>query len=129
MVIETTKGPFDDSALERESVIVDDEKLYACDVVYRLPGTTEVICRMRGYHFAKVNPFETDPPDGMIPNEHGEKLHFSQLNKRLIVVDNDKEFSCAVEFKRPGDPAMWHRSAATSLKVTPAMQAVQGGVG
>jgi ribulose-5-phosphate 4-epimerase/fuculose-1-phosphate aldolase len=118
----------DDSLLEQERVVVDDEQRYAQDIVYRLKETGEVVCRMRGYTFEKVNPFAADVEEILIEEEGVRSTELtSSLLKQLVVVDNDREYSCAVEYRRPGSDVIVHRSAATSLKAFPAMQSAQGG--
>ena len=116
--IQTTRGEVEETLLDKFVYPVDDAKHWGSVVEYCFKDDGSSAAKFLS-GFAKVNPFEADPPGGVIDiEEDGQRAVASvtAFEKNLVVVDNDHEFSCAVEYRRPGSTVIVHRSADVKLK-------------
>jgi hypothetical protein len=74
--------------------------------------------------FAKVNPFEADPPSGTVTTDFQDgngflEMPVSLLDKKLIVTDNENEYTCRVEYRVKGsgdEGKVVHASVDVKLK-------------
>jgi hypothetical protein len=128
MELETTRGPVDEADLLAEPVLVDDEKWYARGTLYRFPDGEKAA--FSGVSFDKKNPFADAQTEGEIEiEENGVRLMVdaATLERKVVVsVDDEREFTCAVEYRRQGSDVIVKRSVAVQLKTVPGLDAEQG---
>jgi hypothetical protein len=122
MLVETTKGTFDEADLSVEVVPHDTAELFAFDRRYYACGSNEVIAIYRDVKFHKVNPFAETPE--FVQTEGG-LVASTTLEKTLGRVDDANEFSCWVEYRLLGK--IVHRSADVKLKKVPEPTQSQAG--
>src|SRR4051812_39312481 len=102
MLIQTTRGPIDDSELEVERVEVDDAQMFAVDFRYRRlgapfmdgevsrrgPTDPEVICTMRQVKIWKFNPLtEITTTQGIMKRD--------ELDISVVITDTPNEYTQA----------------------------------
>lgn len=120
-MIETTRGPMEESALEKTEGVIDGERSFVRWTEFRVPGTTEAYRRESG--FDKVNHFAGWAPDE-VPCDLGDGQGILPMSARFLdrsvtQVDNDNEFTSVIEYRRKTDGKIVHRSVDVKLKKPP----------
>jgi hypothetical protein len=112
VIIETTKGPIDDSLLEVEHLEVDDAQCFGIDHRYRLPGTTEIVCVMRQVKIWKFDPLtEVTTTRGV--------MKLADLDVTTGFTDDANEYTRWVEYRPKGEAELVSRSCHVQLKRVP----------
>lgn len=106
---------FLEASARKTSGVTDAPDRYEAWTEYELPDGRRYR-RVGG--FAKGNPFEV-PSTGLVSTTEG-LVPEPDLVKTTGVVDDDNEYTCWVEYRRPGNDAIVHRSADVKLKRPPA---------
>ncbi len=128
-MIETTKGPMDESQLVKSTGLIESDFDTARWVEYRIPETGECVATYQGVVLLKGNVFAEPPADGMVPTSLGTPMPVDGLEKRLETVDNENEYTSVVEYRLPGSGEIVHRSVDVKLKSGLPLDGVAGGIG
>lgn len=125
MIIQTTKGPRDDSTLDVERIEIDDARMFGYELRYsERDGAAEVICVMREVKIWKFDPLTeiTAMVDG-IPGV----MKLADLDVTSGCVDNENEYTRWIEYRLRGTDTLVSRGAHTNLKRHPAESKSEAG--
>jgi hypothetical protein len=115
VIIETSKGPIDESELDREVTRVDTDRVVGLRVDYRLKGTPEIVATMH-----KVDAWKYDRLTEVTAlSDDGSTIgvrKLADLDVTFGSVDNENEYTWWIEYRLKGTDKVVSKEVNTTLK-------------